>query len=421
MNNFTNFNENYMAVKGYERVTNEITKCVSNVMENYLKIGVLLLRMREEKYYEIAGYASLDEYANTEFNFSKTLVNNVINVALRFAKRDDNNNYLTVLDDKYSEFSFSQLVELLPVKKIDVDEIKPSMSIKEIRIQKARSKISDEIKDFNDSVKNNLLKVIDEKISKRDKKIPWKLNSEFDEDGYATFNVIFNKDLGFKCQCYHSDEGNSVYYSSSNSAWWIGNHGTTDCNEMIDLMLADYDEYSKRKLEKKAEKNEKAVEAENLEKEYQNKCSIYENPVFIGSNLSVEFKNRNIFRNLLMENVLEFFKFFPKWKENDHCFSIKCSVEKVMGFLRIKLDEVRFSFDDKNCLTFSLVNDYYRPYPTVAESFSQLVIKMNNHQVKFSDFYMYGFIGSLQKYLDKKIVDSYFGFDKKKDSDVSKS
>ncbi len=120
----------------YHDLTDGIKNLIDGIFENYLEIGSKLNQVNESKLFEINSYKTIEEYALNEFNLSKTTTNNVINIVKRFC--DEQGDLL----DKYKKYSFSNLVELLPVKDEDIDKFSPSLTVKETRTKKNEIKIN---------------------------------------------------------------------------------------------------------------------------------------------------------------------------------------------------------------------------------------------------------------------------------------
>ena len=116
---------------------NSINDKLKDCVNNFIYIGYLLKKLKENKNYEVLGYISLDEFTKNEFSLSSTSVKNYIAVAKKFG--DDEN---MQLKDDYENYSFTQLVELLPVSD-DIESYSPNMSIKEIRSIKMISQLTD--------------------------------------------------------------------------------------------------------------------------------------------------------------------------------------------------------------------------------------------------------------------------------------
>ena len=116
---------------------NNINFKLKDCINNFIYIGFILKRIKLNQNYEVLGYNSLDEFTKNEFSLSSTSVKNYIDVANKFGDDDS-----MQLKEEYEDYSFTQLVELLPVSD-DIDSYSPEMSIKEIRSKKMISQLTD--------------------------------------------------------------------------------------------------------------------------------------------------------------------------------------------------------------------------------------------------------------------------------------
>jgi len=115
-----------------ETYTGKIQKAVERISNEFMFIGLHLWEIRNNKWYEAKGYASIVEYAEAELHFKKRSTYNFIELIENFAEW--RNNYPTYfLDDKYKAFGYSQLCEILSLAPEHREEIKPDMTIKQIR------------------------------------------------------------------------------------------------------------------------------------------------------------------------------------------------------------------------------------------------------------------------------------------------
>lgn len=122
--------------KQLETVTNLIMQCVYNVTSNFLEIGFRLYECEHYKYYAQAGYDSVCDYALSELGFKKSSTRNFIRVYERFCDHDivkkalrtekygiSRGNYIIL--QKYKDFSYSQLTELLSLSDPQIEAIAP--------------------------------------------------------------------------------------------------------------------------------------------------------------------------------------------------------------------------------------------------------------------------------------------------------
>ena len=144
------------------QVENDLSTCLKQVQENYIKIGILLKKIKEETLYSFCSYEkengetvpcrTVEEYAFLRFGLSKTVVFNSIAIVEKFLIRANDEDI--AFYPKLNGFGYSALCELVPLTKnctrysSDVGslpewvekEIKPEMSVKEIREVKKRHK-----------------------------------------------------------------------------------------------------------------------------------------------------------------------------------------------------------------------------------------------------------------------------------------
>ncbi len=108
----------------------------NNIRESYIRLGFHLDEMERLKYYEDFGYLSMAEFCEANLGMDKSAVSRCINVFKTFASKNGpyNTGTLTMhIDDKWKDYSYSQLCEMLPLKDKQRAKVKPSMTVKEIR------------------------------------------------------------------------------------------------------------------------------------------------------------------------------------------------------------------------------------------------------------------------------------------------
>lgn len=144
------------------QVESDLSACLKHVQENYIKIGILLKKIKEETLYSFCSYEkengetvpcrTVEEYAFLRFGLSKTVVFNSIAIVEKFLIRANDEDI--AFYPKLNGFGYSALCELVPLTKNCTrysselgtlpewveEEIKPEMSVKEIREVKKRHK-----------------------------------------------------------------------------------------------------------------------------------------------------------------------------------------------------------------------------------------------------------------------------------------
>ena len=132
---------------------------LNDIRCNYIRLGFHLNECASMKYYEDFGYDSMEEFCEKNFGLDKTAVSRCINICKVFCKGDQfvgalkESGCKMYLDDRWSEYSYSQLVEMLSMSDDQRRQIKPEMTIKEIRELKKSLKES-HLNDAIDKLKN---------------------------------------------------------------------------------------------------------------------------------------------------------------------------------------------------------------------------------------------------------------------------
>lgn len=143
-------------------VCNRIYSLSRNVVQNFMELGKLLKDIKDKELYKLANYEDFYEFAKQEFSYGTTSVKNLISVYEKFSNKNDN--YLEI-SNKYKNFNYTQLVELVPIDENQLTDFSPEMSIKEIRYKKLENKISNDVKKiyeyFNTKFYEALKEVVD--------------------------------------------------------------------------------------------------------------------------------------------------------------------------------------------------------------------------------------------------------------------
>ena len=141
-------NFNLSSFKTYKSVIEDIKEYSQEAVLNFLQIGRLFKRVKEEKLYEIEDYSSVYEFALNKFGYKETSVKNFIAVFEKYADSEDLDYDYFDIKEEYKNYSFTSLVELLPVPEEEIKEnYTPEMSIKEIRQTKVISQLTDQLQE----------------------------------------------------------------------------------------------------------------------------------------------------------------------------------------------------------------------------------------------------------------------------------
>lgn len=115
-----------------DEYTNKINEAAQQIKNNYIYIGFLLNELSRSEKFSHEPY-TIAEYAENEFGFSKSLTYSMMKVAERFCEG-------MFVSDRFKNYGYSQLVELLPVSNSDLTEFNSNMSVREIKEKKRELK-----------------------------------------------------------------------------------------------------------------------------------------------------------------------------------------------------------------------------------------------------------------------------------------
>ena len=141
-------NFNLSNFRTYKTVIKDIKEYSQEAVLNFLQIGRLFKRVKEEKLYEIEDYSSVYEFALNKFGYRETSVKNFIAVFDKYADTTDVRNSYFDIKEEYENYSFTSLVELLPISEDEIKEkYSPEMTVKEIRQSKLVSQLTDDLQE----------------------------------------------------------------------------------------------------------------------------------------------------------------------------------------------------------------------------------------------------------------------------------
>jgi hypothetical protein len=181
--------------ENYNRITNNIKLQIGNIFSNYLRIGQYLIEANNSKIYDLKDFTSVIEYASVEFDLAETTTRNVMAVVEKYC---EGSAYSIKLKDEYKDFSYSALVEMLPVENIDLEIYKPTLSVKKIREKKTIALIDEKFSKMFDEKGfiSEAIKIIEnydynEKLNTKDFSLKYKIIKNFSEKRFQIdFNLI---------------------------------------------------------------------------------------------------------------------------------------------------------------------------------------------------------------------------------------
>lgn len=116
----------------YADIKNIIRDRVTAMAREYIGIGFFLRKVRDNEMYLEDGYKDIHDFAMNEFGMSKSTVNHCIRINEQFSI--DGNS--PGIDERYKDFSKSQLQEMLYIPVDKREDVTPDMTVKEIRSMK---------------------------------------------------------------------------------------------------------------------------------------------------------------------------------------------------------------------------------------------------------------------------------------------
>lgn len=130
---------------------------ISDIKKNYFRLGFHLWELRQNKYYEDFGYTTMEEFCLVNFDMEKSAVSRCINVFLHVCRRSEENIPFSrptmFIQDKYRDYSYSQLCEMISMSEHQEKLVKPDMTITQIRELKNQISVSaDQIKRLFDYI-----------------------------------------------------------------------------------------------------------------------------------------------------------------------------------------------------------------------------------------------------------------------------
>lgn len=155
-----------------EHHVNRIREELSGVVAGFCRIGYEFIQVRDGKLYRAYNYDNLIDFGKSFFNLKRASIFNYINVCERFSQPDENGKPTAVLSPVFSDYSFSQLTEMMRLPAEKAVNVTPSMSCSEIRAlksaddsePKSRDGYNDDIvPDYSTDVVNLWCRKIDEK------------------------------------------------------------------------------------------------------------------------------------------------------------------------------------------------------------------------------------------------------------------
>ena len=106
---------------------------MSDIKKRYISLGFHLYEMEASRYHEEIGYNDFYECIEKNFHMDKSAVSRAIAVWREFGASSGMAVKKMWIDDRYQMYSYSQLVEMLPLKDVQRRKVHPDMTIAQIR------------------------------------------------------------------------------------------------------------------------------------------------------------------------------------------------------------------------------------------------------------------------------------------------
>ena len=113
----------------YEGMKGIIRNNLENVARAFVTTGFYLRLIEERELYRQDGYHTLEEFAREEYGMGPTWVSRCIRVNERFSE----DGYSPKIAEQYRGYNKSQLTEMLPMSEEKLQEVRPDMTVREIR------------------------------------------------------------------------------------------------------------------------------------------------------------------------------------------------------------------------------------------------------------------------------------------------
>ena len=136
---------------GYSDSVEIIREELLKTKKSFIKIGWYLKHIQKCNLYSEDGYQNIYDFAFDKFNLTQPTATRFMQVCEEFSKDHDS----PELDDKYADYSVSQLFEMLPMTEEQKEKVTPATTVRQMR----QIKKNDQVK-----VKENKEPVIPEEI-----------------------------------------------------------------------------------------------------------------------------------------------------------------------------------------------------------------------------------------------------------------
>lgn len=116
-------------ITDYDTTKRIIRADLANMQRSFIDIGCQLMQVRDRELYKDGGYESVWDFAEKEFGIQRSTASRWMKMCKKFSV----DGCSPMLKDEYKDFGKSQLQEMLYLEDEQLEEVTPSMTVKEIR------------------------------------------------------------------------------------------------------------------------------------------------------------------------------------------------------------------------------------------------------------------------------------------------
>lgn len=138
---------------------------LNDLQHSYIRLGFHLRELLLCNYHYQFGYWDFYNFCAANFGLDRSTVSRLMEVSKEFSRKNDNmhRSPTMFIDDRYKDYSYSQLCEMLPLSSDQRKQIKPNMTVKQIReLKKQFKKKSDTV--FTSKINNSKLSIFSDRF-----------------------------------------------------------------------------------------------------------------------------------------------------------------------------------------------------------------------------------------------------------------
>lgn len=120
-------------LRGERGVTAKIKQAMQETTKQFVYIGFLLWEVKQYEYFYEEGFDNVYEYAESELGFKRSSTKNFIAICENFCRKNEHKLPTMFLDDRWNNYQYSQLTEMLAMSPTQREKTKPSMTVKQLR------------------------------------------------------------------------------------------------------------------------------------------------------------------------------------------------------------------------------------------------------------------------------------------------